>query len=81
MYTQREYVSPRYRHRTTTNASLYCERTGSRSSSKESEHDCQSAKISATAPGSSAAGSSGAGRSSATRAGSVRNSIVRRSPE
>src|SRR5262249_6960531 len=55
--------------------------TGSSSSSPDSPQDCQSAQISATAPGSSGAGSSGAGSSSATRAGSVRYSTVSRSPE
>ena len=78
---QREYVSPRYRHRTTTNASLYWERTGSRTSSNESEHDCQSAKITATASGSSSAGSTGSGSQRATDPGAARYSIVSRSPE
>ena len=44
------------------------------------EHDCQSAKIAATAPGSSAGSSSG-GRSAATASGSVRYSAIRKSPE
>ena len=78
---QREYVSPRYRHRTTTKASLYWERTGSRSSSNESEHDCQSAKITATASGSSSAGSIGSGSQRPTAPGAARYSIVSRSPE
>ena len=81
MYGLRENVSPRYRQRITTKHSMYCERTGSSSSSNVSEHDCQSAQIRATAPGSSSAGSSGSGSSAATRAGSVRYSIVSIWPE
>ena len=76
MYTHRLYVSPRYWQRTTTNVSMYWLRTGSSSSSNVSLQLCQSAQMTATAPGSSAAGSSGAGSSSATAAGSVRYSIV-----
>ncbi len=81
MWTQREYVRPRYSQRTTAKHSLYWLRTGSSSSSFPAPQDCQSAQIRATAPGSSAAGASGAGRSSRTRAGSVRYSTVSRSPE
>ena len=76
MYAHRLYVSPRYEQRTTTNVSRYWERTGSSSSSNESLQLCQSAQITATAPGSSSAGCSGGGSSSATAAGSVRSSIV-----
>src|SRR5438874_6620392 len=47
MYAHREYISPRKEHRMTTKASLYCDRTGSTSSSNESEHDCQSANTTA----------------------------------
>ena len=49
-------------HRTTAKHSRYCARTGSRSSSPASPQDCQSAQISATAPGSSGAGSQRAGQ-------------------
>ena len=55
---------------------MYCDRTGSSSSSNVSLQLCQSAQMTATAPGSSAAGSSGGGSSSATAAGSVRYSMV-----
>ena len=81
MYTQREYTRPPKLHRTTAKHSWYWARTGSSSSAPSSPQDCQSAQISATAPGSSGAGASGAGSSSATRAGSVRYSTVSRSPE
>src|SRR5215467_396121 len=80
MYRQREYTVPRYEHRATAKHSWYCARTGSSSSAPSSPQDCQSAQISAIAPGSSGASASGGGSSSATRAGSVRYSIVSRSP-
>jgi hypothetical protein len=79
--THLEYCSPRYEQRTTRNASLYCERIGSRSSSYESEQDCQSAKMTATASGSSSTGARGSGSHRATEPGAARYSIVSRSPE
>ena len=81
MNAHREYVRPSKEHRITTKASLYCERTGSSSSARSAPQDCQSAQMSATAPGSWAASESGSGSSAATRSGSVRYSTVRRSPE
>jgi len=56
-------------------------RDDSLDSSNVEEHDCQSAQISATAPGSSSAGSIPGGNSAATAAGSARYSSVSTSPE
>src|SRR6185437_16385100 len=81
MNTHREYTRPPNAHRTTAKHSRYWARTGSSSSSPLAPQDCQSAQITATAPGSCGASSSGAGSSAATLAGSVRYSTVSRSPE
>ena len=80
MYTHRLTGSPPNLAPTTRKNSRYCDWIGSTSSCRSAEHDCQSAKIAATAPGSSAGSSSG-GRSAATASGSVRYSAIRKSPE
>src|SRR5258705_12315007 len=81
MNTQREYTRPPKVQRTTAKHSAYCARTGSSNSSPLAPQDCQSAQITATAPGSSGAGLSGSGSSRATLAGSFRYSTVSKSPE
>ena len=81
MKTQRDQSRSRYRQRTTSRLSRYCARTGSRNSAPDSEQDCHSAQIAATASGRSATGSSGGGSSAATAPGSARYSMVSISPE
>lgn len=69
----RELLPEPLEQRTTTNASLYCARTGSSSSSRDELHDCQSAQMSATAPAATAVvpSSSKRGRALAARSGPV----------
>lgn len=75
------YVTPWYWHLTTKKASRYCDREGSRSSAFDALHDCQSAQIKATAPGSSSARSRSGGNSARTLSTSVRYSTVNKVPE
>jgi hypothetical protein len=64
---------------TTTKNSLYWLRTGSSSSSRELEQDCQSTKSAAHRPGSEC-GSSPGGRTASTASGLAQYSITRKSP-
>ena len=79
MYGQVVTGSPSRRAFTTTKNSLYWLRTGSSSSSPESEHDCQSMKSAALRPG-SGCGSSPGGSTAATASGSAQYSMTTKSP-